>query len=143
MNGETKPSPDKLEQLARFYPMQLDEALRVVAAYRPPNASVVFNLEQPLQRVVLRADATREHILAHFSDLELAQEIVRRIEAEFHVEVGAPLPLAEGVVADRPSNVTALRGGDVGGSAEDLDVIDEPAAAKRKSRDRGEEPEAP
>lgn len=31
----------------------------------------------------------------------------------------------------------------VGGSSEDQEVVEEPAAAKRKSRDRGEEPEAP
>jgi hypothetical protein len=31
----------------------------------------------------------------------------------------------------------------VGGSTEDREIAEEPAAAKKKSRDRGEEPEAP
>lgn len=129
-NGETKPTTENLEKLSQRYPLKLDEAIKIVSAYRPPNAFVSFNLDNPLHRVVVRADVTRAHLLAFYSDLELAQEIVRRLESGVSVETGAPLPLAD---TDDTAKVTRVWP-HVGGSLEDL-----PAAARTTDPDDGED----
>ncbi len=92
-NGEIKPSSDNLTKLAKHYPIQLAEAMQIVEAYQPPRANVVEFIQG--ERIVLRADVVRGELLKVFSDLELAQEFVRRIEEHDSVEVGSPLPLAE------------------------------------------------
>lgn len=122
LSGETKPGTDKLTELAKHYPFQISEAVDVVAAYQPPRGPQ-YVLDSNLVRVILKADATRQAIIGMYSDLELAQELVRRIEEHASVEVGEPLPLADIAVAASSGflgNLSALPGlHGVGGPAED------------------------
>jgi transcriptional regulator with XRE-family HTH domain len=123
-NGETKPSTETLEKLAQRYPIKLEEAIRIVAAYQPPNIvyahSSFDQVLRPSSVPRLTGQSPREHILAFYSDLELAQEIVRRIETGFTVEHGAPLPFADTADDEQPTNVHPILGLAVGGRPDDL-----------------------
>lgn len=100
--GETKPSPAKINVLAAHFPLDRDEAHRVVAAYstspRPQEQAQVFRISG--------GEVTRKRLLRMYSDLELATEIVRRIEEHDSIEFAVPFdPDLHG--AD--SNVSQLR----------------------------------
>ncbi len=131
LSGETKPSEANLERLAKTFPLKVDEARALLATFEPTakvrNTLIRYSLEGQL--------LDRKALLRMYSDLELASEIVRRIEQHDSVEVARPFP-EEGNVIDFPLS------SDVTPTIEYL-RSDDRAAAKPKSRDRGEEPEAP
>ena len=100
--GETKPSAAKINVLAAHFPLDRDEAHRVVAAYsatpRPQERAQVFQ--------IAGGQLTRKSLLRMYSDLELATEIVRRIEEHDSIEFAVPFDPA---VHGADTNVTPLR----------------------------------
>lgn len=123
--GETKPSPAKINVLAAHFPLDRDEAHRVVAAYstspRPQENAQIFQ--------VGGGAATRKTLLRMYSDLELATEIVRRIEEHDSVEFAVPF---DHEVHGAETNITPLRPNVLAPEETHL-----PRVAKKKSRDRG------
>lgn len=122
LSGETKPSWEKIDVLAKHYDFEVQEALEVVAAFTPLRAAYQ-STRKPVIRMPrnLVADADRGAILTSFSDLELAEEFVRRIEEHASVESPQPLPYADDI-----TNVYRLRR-DVRGSIDDeLDAVARP-----------------
>ena len=100
--GETKPSAAKINVLAAHFPLDRDEAHRVVAAYkatpRPQEGAQIFQIGE--------SEVTRKRLLRMYSDLELASEIVRRIEE--HDSVEFPVSFSPELL-EEASNVTPLR----------------------------------
>jgi transcriptional regulator with XRE-family HTH domain len=122
--GETKPSPAKINVLAAHFPLDRDEAHRVVAAYsaspRPQERAQIFQIGG--------GEVTRKTLLRMYSDLELATEIVRRIEEHDSVEFAVPF---DPEVHGEDTNITPLR------PNVPTPVQDDRAVAKKKSRDPG------
>lgn len=119
LSGETKPSWEKIDVLAKHYDFEVQEALAVVASFTPLRASY-----QSARIPVIReprsvaADVDRGAILAYFSDLELAEEFVRRIEEHASVETPRPLPYADDV-----TNVYSLHRNVRGPIDDELDAV--------------------
>ncbi len=114
--GETKPSPAKLATLAAHFPMKLEEAHAVLASYTTtPRSQIEGQIFQ-----IGNHGYGRKRLLRMFSDLELASEIVRRIEE--HDSVERPLPFTPD-----PAEVIQFPGLNVGGFADDEDL---PAVAR-------------
>lgn len=113
--GETKPSAAKINVLAAHFPLDRDEAHRVVAAYsttpRPQEGAQIFQIGGH--------GYSRKRLLRMYSDLELATEIVRRIEE--HDSVEFPAPFAPDEDADSGSLLT-FPGRDVRGLTQDEEL---------------------
>lgn len=121
LSGETRPSVAKIQELARVFPMQLDEAQAA--------ASATVTVSRELKGQIVQVGNTqhsRHRLLRKYSDLELASEIVRRIEEHDSVEI--PLPFS----TDEAPNVTAIRSNVPNPQETPLRGV-----AKKKSRDRG------
>lgn len=118
LSGETKPSAAKVDILAKHFPIKLDEAHAVLAAYTPtPRAQIDGQIFQ-----IGDHGYSRKRLLRMYSDLELATEIVRRIEEHDSVEFPTPFTPDSG-------DLLEFRRRNVGGRTEDeeLDAVARPA----------------
>lgn len=127
LSGETKPSWEKVDALAKHYQFDVQEALGVVAAFHPNQhrgSSGTKLLRNPFgnDALSLSPDTSRLDVLRCYTDLELAEEFVRRIEHQDSVITQRPLPYAE-----QRSNIIPLTP-NVDDTAEDdhLDAVARP-----------------
>lgn len=91
LSGETRPSTDKIAVLQRAYKVDVGQAFTAIT-YSPA--------EESLREVLIREPAeldteqSRAEILRYYSDLELAEEFVRRIDEKDSVDEPRQLPYA-------------------------------------------------
>lgn len=123
LSGETRPSMTKIQELAKVFPMQMNEAQAAASSTVTVNREVKGQIVQ-----VGHTQHTRHRLLRKYSDLELASEIVRRIEEHDSVEV----PLSFSPDEAEASNVTSIRANVPTPQETPLRGV-----AKKKSRDRG------